>query len=183
MFFYRKFLLFFGGAILFLCLLLNFIQISFPINLQDSSLVYCPLQKIWVKGNESNNFTAENSLDYICASEKKKNFLSFEISLKTFQPVNEKTFFEYLAKGKQAFTKFGEFPRLPKHEFFNASKSEAVTNNFKQKIEKNILSRFSFAQHQRPPNISVSTDFDFQFSRELEKISRNINPRSPPFFI
>lgn len=178
-----KNLTFFGSAFFIFCIALSFFQIFFPPTSEISTLVYCPLQKTWVKSAEHIKPKIEKTLDNICTSETLKNLANFKISLKTLQPADEKTFFDYLEKGDRAFSELNRFPDLPSRKSFTKSKSEIAINNFNQKIEKSTLHHFSFAQFQRPPNVSVAINFDFQITRDLEKISRSINPRSPPFFI
>jgi hypothetical protein len=152
--------------------------ISLPIN---KNLVYCPLQKTWVKANiekVSENDTFKN----ICVTDKKKTELIAELSLKTFalEQVTENVLFDYLEKGNQAL--MNSFPNLPKNEVSKHTKFETAANNFQYDFIKLQLVKITLPQLSRPPNYKKSNKFDFQLTHNLDKISRSINPRSPPVF-
>lgn len=168
----------------FLCFALIYLHIFLPQTFEFPTLVYCPLQKTWVKENTPPIKTKEfQSLDKICASEKRKNTVNFAFSLNTFQPLDEKSFFDYLEKGNRLFTEQNRLPDLPNRKFANQLNTQIAVNNFNQNLENTSPAHFSFAQRQRPPSKSISVNFEFQIVRALKKISHNINPRSPPFFI
>lgn len=183
MFLKSKNLTFFGSSFIFLCFVLSFFQISFSQSFETPTLIYCPLQKTWVKRFEPKTPETFQSFDNICATDKRKNLVSFKISLKTFQPLGEKLFFDYLAKGDRVFTESNQFPDLPNRKLITHSNTEIALNNFAQNIEKTSLIHFSFAQKPRPPTTLISANFEFQIANTLKKISRHINPRSPPIFV
>ncbi len=157
-----------------------------PLNNQfpDENLVYCPLQKTWVQQNVPQP-KIEDSLENICASDKLKSQFSLQVSQKTlgFQPKTEKLFFNYLQKGDLAFVEINQHPNLPDSNLAQNHKLETATNNFRQEIGQQDLAEFTLQQIARPPTFVNSTKFDFQFVQTLDQISRNINPRSPPFSI
>ncbi len=167
----------------FLCFALIYLHIFLPKSFELPTLVYCPLQKTWVKENTPNTPQEFQSVDKICAGEKLKNTVSFAFSLNTFQPLDEKSFFDYLEKGNRLFTEQNRLPDLPNRKLTNDLNTQSAVNNFTQNLENTSPAHFSFAQRQRPPSISISVNFELQIVRSLEKISRNINPRSPPNFI
>ncbi len=167
----------------FLCFALIYLHIFLPKSFELPTLVYCPLQKTWVKENTPNTPKEFQSLDKICAGEKRKNTVSFAFSLNTFQPLDEKSFFDYLEKGNRLFTEQNRLPDLPNRKLANHLNTQSAVNNFNQNLENTSPAHFSFAQRQRPPSNSISVNFESQIVRTLEKISRNINPRSPPNFI
>lgn len=166
-----------------LCFALVFLHICLPQTFETANLVYCPLQKTWVLPNLPKPLAEIQSLHNLCASEKLKNLANFRFSLKTFQPLDENLFFDYLKKGESFFTAQKGLPDLPKRNSIRHLKSEFAVNNFTKNLKKSTHAYFSFEQHQRPPNNSVSVDFAPRILRNLEKISRNINPRSPPIFV
>ncbi len=173
-----------SGKVFCLCFLFALFSANFihPHNPRESvNSVYCPLQKTWVKTNiekVSENDTFKN----ICATDKKKAELIAELSLKTIasQRVTENLLFDYLEKGKQVL--INNFPNLPNGEVSKQAKFETAANNFHRDFIKPRLVKLTLPQLSRPPNYNKSCKFDFQITRDLTKISRNINPRSPPIF-
>ncbi len=118
----------------------------------------------------------------MCATDKRKAELAAELSLKTLyiKRITANIVFDYLEKGDQALT--NSFPNLPKDEISKSLKFETVANNFGQNFIKPNLTQITLSQIPRPPNYQTSVKFDFQIIQTLNKISRNINPRSPPKF-
>lgn len=163
-------------------LLVLFAAVLFPVinSPVKAGLVYCPLQKTWVKPKSevSNNLAP---LKNFCATNKRKIELAAELALKIIdlKSVTENAVFDYLEKGNQVLV--NNFPNLPKDEISKQTKLETAANNFHYDIIKLQVAKTIFPQILRPPNYRTSTKFDFQIVRSLEKISRSINPRSPPF--
>jgi hypothetical protein len=173
-----------SGKVFCVCFLFALFSVNliFPAKSnQIKGLIYCPLQKIWVKAHierVSQNDTFKN----ICATDKKKAELIAELSLKTFalEQVTENLLFDYLEKGNQAL--MNNFPNLPKNEVSKQTKFETAANNFQYDFIKLQLVKITLPKLSRPPNYKKSNKFDFQLTHNLDKISRNINPRSPPVF-
>ena len=126
----------------------------------------------------------------ISSLKKDKKSFSDEISgvnaLKT-RFLDEKQFenlaFKYFKIGKTAFANLPDFPDFPPR---NLIKVSFLTNGFNKTDETRLSFQrnaedFSFAQNPRPPN-AVSAIFpERRNARQLEKISRRIAPRAPPF--
>lgn len=175
---------------LLLCvlILLSLFASSFIFSVKDSpneNLVYCPLQKTWVKKDSEISTIRKNLLDEICLTKNKKQILTLEILIKNAFAIDEKGVFETLHKGFQVLENYRNFPNLPQQTFAEITHSFSVLAS---KDDTNIAffikkEAFSFALNSRPPTIVNSTKFDFQFVQSLDQISRNINPRSPPFSI
>ena len=153
----------------------GFLFLNFSQQIDNQDLVYCPLQKTWVKRNEEPESIRQNPLDQICMSDAKKQTLAIQISLKKSFAINEKGIFETLQKGLKVLDSYRETQNLPENNLAQTRHPCSVSNTKKD--------AFSFALNSRPPTVQNSTKFDFQFARKLEKISCNINPRSPPFSI
>jgi hypothetical protein len=174
----------------FLCvlILLSLFASAFIFSKKDSSnenLVFCPLQKTWVKKDTEDSTIRKNLLDSICLTKAKKQTLTLEILIKKAFAIDENGVFETLQKGFQVLDDYRNFPNLPQQTLVK------LTNSFSllaPKDDTNIAffikkEAFSFALNSRPPTSSNSTKFDFQIAQTLDQISRNINPRSPPFLI
>lgn len=163
----------------------GFLFLNFSQQIDNQDLVYCPLQKTWVKRNEEPESIRQNPLDQICMSDAKKQTLAIQISLKKSFAINEKGIFETLQKGLKVLDSYRETQNLPENNLAQTRHSFSVLNT-KNDLKLNFPTKkdaFSFALNSRPPTVQNSTKFDFQFARKLEKISCNINPRSPPFSI
>lgn len=156
----------------------------FSFNLHTySDLVYCPLQKTWVKQHIERPKFKQNPLEQICMNEAEKLELSKQILLKNAFAVDEKGVFETLRNGEKVLDNYRDFPQMPPQNLFTNKQSFSLLNNkndFRTEVA-NITEVVSFQQFSRPPTIQHSAKFDFQISRTLSKTSRNINPRSPPF--
>ena len=169
-----------SSLILFLLIATFLLPIN---NLPNKDLIYCPLQKTWVKGKVP-KVSIKNELEEICASDKLKSLFSFQIEHKIigFQPRTEKLFFDYLQQGDLTFAKLNHHSNLPESNLAQNHKTEKIGNNFQQKINKQELAKFNLQKIARPPTFQKIAKFDFQIIRKLENISHNINPRSPPCF-
>jgi hypothetical protein len=166
------------------------LQIVFAINIPFLSktslnnLVYCPLQKTWVKLNSDISVTQTTPLNQICMSNAEKQILSAQILFKKAFVIDEKGVFETLKFGVKFLDNYKHFPNLPDKTFaefrglFNLINSK---NDLQIEFVINSQS-FYFEQFSRPPTLTKTTKFDSQIAQTLEKISRNINPRSPPIF-
>lgn len=169
---------------LILCFGLSVFQLSVRDSLKDTNQVFCPLQKAWVKQTLPQPKISRDFNDF-CATDKRKDFLKLEISLKKgfFQPITEKLIFNYLAKDGQALIEFKHFPDLPNRQFSRQAKFQTAANSFFQEFGKRTLVAFTLSPAARPPTFTSSVRFEFQFVLSLKQISRNINPRSPPLIL
>ena len=159
---------------------LNFQSFQTPVS---PNLVYCPLQKQWVKPDEPRAKIERPPFDEICATDARKSSLQFELALKTPRPLTEKIVFDYLERGDRLIAELNGLSGAPEQRFDKQTNFEKAASNFSQKPGKFQIVNFTLPQAARPPNPSdKSADFGFQFVRPLVQISRNINPRSPPVF-
>lgn len=182
----NKFFLIFSNlfclSIFFVLLSANFV---IPYNSNElSNLVYCPLQKTWIKKTTETLLISSNPLEQICMSDSEKQHLAFKIVQKNAFAIDEKGVFDTLEKGDKVLNDYQDFPNLPnqnlaklRHSFFVLN----TKNGFKTDSQINSQT-VSFEQLSRPPTIQNATKFYFQLVHPLTKISRNINPRSPPIF-
>jgi hypothetical protein len=167
---------------MFVLLSANFL---IPSNINElNNLVYCPLQKNWIKKTAETLPIHSNPLEQICMSDSEKQHLAFEIVLKNAFAIDEKGVFDTLQKGDKVLNDYQDFPNFPHQnlaEFQHSSGILNTKNNLQIDFQLNAQT-ISFQQFSHPPTIQSVTKFDFQFVRILEKISCNINPRSPPIF-
>lgn len=173
------------GNILLLSLCFSFFILPLSNPKIDESLVYCPLQKAWVKQSIP-QLKVEDDLENICAGDKLKARFNFQFAQKTlgFQPKTEKLFFDYVQKGDLAFVEINHHSNLPNSNLAQNHKLEPVSNNSRQEISKQDLANLTLQQIARPPTFAKEiSSFESQFFQTLESVSRKINPRSPPFSI
>lgn len=157
--------------------------------LNTAEMVYCPLTKKLQPIRAFNVNSKQNLLDEYCVSEKEKAGFSSEIIKKirfSFSIFNETNFenlvFDYFRIGKSAFDVIPNLPNFPEKKLVKKSFSTSgLSNSFNTQITGKAQEQFSFQLKPRPPTIILQTHFEFLFSQELKKISKNINPRSPPF--
>lgn len=179
--------------LLLFCLFFGSFPISAKQNNPSNDLVYCPLQKKWVKKNQnlSEPKKVEKPLDEICSSSKNKESFIFGlfsvISTKQFSSTKENEeslFFKFLKKGERAFSESPDPNNLPKNQIASAvTKVKGGNVYFNFDFAQELTETFKLNQFARPPNTFQATKFGFHLIRELKNISRNINPRSPPFSI
>lgn len=179
--------------LIFLCLTICSVPVFAQQKSLSTELVFCPLQKVWVKGNQSGSElrSIDDSLDEICAPSESKQHFVFELAKSLFskrieaaQITREQLFFRYLEKGRQAFAEINPSGNLPDRQLTKAAAKETIsTTNYQVDFNQKSAAVFALETLARPPTFHHDTNFDFQFAHELKKISRNINPRSPPFSI
>ena len=155
-----------------------------------AEMVYCPLTKKLQPVKAVKKETRKNPLGEICADGRDKKSFSdelFSASGLKMAALGEKQFenlvFDFFQKGKSAFAGVPQFPDLPHKNSikpFSAVVAFGQTDE-KQFIWKSRAERFSFALIPRPPNTVAANFFEPQNFRELNKISRQITPRAPPF--
>jgi hypothetical protein len=157
---------------------------------RTAETVYCPLTKKLQPVKAQKKETWRNPLENICADESEKKSFSdefFRQNLLKTNSLDEKHFenlaFDFFQKGNAVFANLPQFPDLP-HK--NSVKIFFVAAVFGKANETQLIGNlqsadFSFAQNPRPPNVVSANRFKSQIFSELEKISRQISPRAPPF--
>lgn len=179
--------------LIFSCLLFCSVPLFAKQTFSSTDSVFCPLQKTWVKRShpDAEARRNDNSLEEICAPvEYKQHFIDdlaksfFSRRIERAQVRQEQLFFQYLEKGRQAFAEIAPFNSSPEHQLIKAaSKEKSGMANYQADFHRKIPEAFNLKVLARPPTFSCTTIFDFQFALELKKISRSINPRSPPVSI
>lgn len=179
--------------VVFFSLLICSIPISARQKHSSADLVYCPLQKTWVKGGQPETYSppVDHSLDEICATTEHKQHFVIDLAKSLFSKRIESSrisranlFFQYLEKRKQAFAEVVPFKNAPDYQFVRAAtKEKSGAANYRVSFKRALPSAFGLEALARPPTSNDSVKFNFQFASELKKISRNINPRSPPVHI
>lgn len=153
----------------------------------SNGTVYCPLTKKLQPVHPPKKSAGDISINDFCANDKEKSeFIKVLLNSENLFLINETQFenlaFNYFQTGKTAFQSLPNLPDLPEQNLAKSFYSAAVTGIYDRQISffKIKTEQFDFAQTPRPPTIQASAKFDFQIVRLLEKISQNINPRSPP---
>jgi len=176
--------------LIFSCLLICSVPLSAQRKFAPADSVFCPLQKTWVKRNQPTQ-SIDNSLNEICAPNEHKQHFVYDLAKSLFskrvestQITQEQLFFQYLEKGRQVFAEIAPFRNSPDRRLVNAAaKEKSGTVNYNVDFHRKTAESFNLKVLARPPTFNHDTNFDFQFAQELKKISRHINPRSPPSFI
>ncbi len=182
-------------AIWFFALFLNVFSVALfaePPNI-PADKVYCPLTKRLQPVKVSNKEVPQNPqnpLGEICADEKEKKLFADELFRQNLLKINaldedkfENLVFDYFQKGSAAFADFSQSPDSPhKNSVKNLSVSIAFSKTDETRfVWKTSAEKKSFAQNSRPPNSLTISLFEPQTFIKLEKISRRISPRAPPF--
>lgn len=154
---------------------------------RSSDLVFCPLQKQWVKRLEPGKIVLPAPLTDICAPKKDKTvFLekllgSFRSKFGNYQTTNiGGLFLSYKVKGDRAFSEMPSSPPEPKAPFSFVEKvlSGTVANRFGHIAT--IVQIVSLEQLSRPPTQTSEALFSPVFLRDLETFSTSTSPRGPP---
>lgn len=158
---------------------------------QSPDLVYCPLQKSWVKRNPSAAVAPIKTfklLDDVCASNRlKENFFS-DLSkslhsrrILSHQNDEVKLFFSYLERGEQVFAEIVTPSDAPNRQLAQSSKIEKSGGANYQKDFTNALTGKLFVQQfPRPPTIKNSSFYHSRIVKESNIISHRTAPRAPP---
>lgn len=153
----------------------------------ETDKVYCPLTKKLQPVHSPKQLVRKAALDDFCAADEKK--IQFEQALIETQDLVsfgtisfENLAFDFFQNGKSAFKNFPNQPELPRQNLGKTYCSAIGAGSFEKQNSlaeiKNLT--FDFSRNPRPPTFQTAVKFDFQIARNLEKISQNINPRSPP---
>lgn len=149
--------------------------------------VYCPLTKKLQPVRPPKKVVGKISLDDFCAPKREKeNFLEAVFESPNLFSLDENQLenlaFDFFQNGKNAFKNLPAVPNFPEQNPAKSFSSASGAGSFYNQISFSASKseRFGFSQNPRPPTFQATAKFDFQVVRRLEKISQNINPRSPP---
>lgn len=169
------------------CIVFDLLPFSQRKTVESADLVFCPLQKAWVKRHKT-EISTENPLSQICASDLQKNkFLLDRLSLSLLsfnRNETESLFFDYLRQGRSAFIKAYSSRNLPEQEQIEAIKEHKIagyTHNG-QKTKK-LNTSFTLPQAPRPPSNQEQTLLWTIASTSLETVLKQIHSRAPPFLL
>lgn len=153
----------------------------------STEMVYCPLTKKFQPVHSPKKSVRTISLKDFCAADREKTefaqaFLANPVAVSFAETQMENLALDFFQSGKIAVKKLPNLPHEPNQYSAKTFNPLTGTGNFDKQFSflKTKIERFDFSQNPRPPTFSVSVKFDFQIVRVLEKISQNINPRSPP---
>lgn len=157
---------------------------------RSAETVYCPLTKKLQPVKAQKKELRKNPLKEVCADEKDKNSLAGELFGKNLLRANfldEKQFenliFNFFQRGKATFAKLPQFPDSPRRNSVKTFFAAVVFGKINETsfVWKLQPENFNFAANPRPPNTASVNLFESQNFHALEKISRQIPPRAPPF--
>jgi hypothetical protein len=174
-----------AGLFWLLCTLFTLLPAS-AINGIDRGLVYCPLQKAWVKGGGEPVRQAPEVLKSVCASDAAKQKFTYE-SVRRLGVRNafdrdlaEKLFFDYSKVGRKAFNALPAAPLPTQPGLSERTAPETVIANGRTAIDSSAV------QSVKLPEIrySVAEYLPISFERKMAFSSNDIfrisTPRAPP---
>lgn len=154
---------------------------------RSPGLVFCPLQKEWVKGNQSKRRTSSLSIFETCATTAAKSEFLRKIaertflisSVKEFDPID--LFLDYTSKGERAFASPTELPRSPSGQI---SDPERLTLSIgKHRYERSATTLISSSQIElfpRSPHFDPVPNFSETHPIYSSLASTCACPRGPP---
>ena len=152
---------------------------------ETADQVYCPLQKTWVARETEPTQVHANPLDGICMSKPQKDEFLVQIIRNRAFAIDENGIFETLKQGEQVLRLYRETPNTPQNSIAGISVSLTALNSkndLRFNFEANTASVQGFSFDIPEASFKV-TKYDRPSLRVLSKITRNINPRSPPSLI
>jgi hypothetical protein len=175
------------GYVLFLCFAFSSLttpaSFDFP---RSPDLVFCPLQKEWVKRSLGPIRTEPVLADICAGNQEKESFanrliLAAGASLKIQSPeAVESLFFSYPTKGDRAFTELPPRPNNPDQQLISVKRVQNAGSTNRLVFAAGIIQIFSINRLSRPPTQNAASNFISQKYRDLETISHAIAPRAPP---
>lgn len=152
-----------------------------------AGLVFCPLQKKWVKEGDAGMAAPAVPLSDICAPRRGKvMFVAGLVRAATLQvSVDEKVdltalFFAFRAKGDRAFARIPSAPDEPKTPTTVLHRTSMAAGFNRSSFVAVPAEEFSFEQLSRPPTEPVLTYLYFPRIADLRSIEYPIDPRGPP---
>ena len=169
-------------CVLLLCVWFSGIALKPSFAENSYELVYCPLQKKWVKGNVE-PILVKDPLDEFCSSsDNKKLFTQSFLSNPNYLPTLdvETLFLEYVDKGERAFTEIDHSHELPPRELISFNSIQKASSIYKNELVKKQSANSIELNSARPPNTLVSTKFEFPTVQKQSKLSHQNFARPPP---
>lgn len=154
---------------------------------ERAGLVFCPLQKKWVKEGEAGKVAPAVPLSDICAPRRGKS--TFAASLLTAVSsqisVNKnldltQLFFAFQVKGSGAFAELPSAPDAPRPPTTLSEKTVVTAGIDRNGFIAVPAKEFSFEQLSRPPTASSATNFHLPQIADLKMVADVTNPRGPP---
>lgn len=149
--------------------------------------VYCPLLKTFLAKDVS-FIKLKKTLHNVCATDKQKETFLFEAAQKfpllrfiSDSDQLEKLFFDYLKKGKAAFSTAVYSRNIPERESIKFGAAEKVAGHGNFQIDNHQLTaHVVLPQRPRPPTIARNIFYSTNAAPQFKTISRRIQPRAPP---
>jgi hypothetical protein len=151
----------------------------------EPGMVYCPLQKKWVKGSKEEPVKPSVDLGALCISDKNKATL-LKVFIKESVTIPDESFvFEILKDGIETAIKNQRLPSKPSPlAFKTASSIGTVSSREKSRIDILWLgTNLTYCQQPVGLTTRVNTFFDRRIFLALKPVYQGFNPRPPPIFV
>lgn len=170
-------------AVWMVCVLITALSVVAFEGKGSSDLVFCPLQKQWVK--RSAPAKPKISLADICSSDKEKTHFFNRLILNSGIAYADKSspedlFFAFQAKGDQALKEIPSSPDFPERKLTSLIKVQTGSRISQTVLVAVVTQVLSFEQFSRPPTENLSANFTSRRVSDIDNISPSIAPRAPP---
>lgn len=167
-----------------LCFALSSVSVVAVEAPRAGDLVFCPLQKLWVKGREPEKMRPPDALAAICAANTSKTSflekLAAAPSIKVTAANAVDAYFSFQTDGSRALMKTRSAPDVPQIPLTVVSKLQSTAGSGHVAPVTGLADVFSFQQHARPPTGAVVSNYLSQQIPHLRPSSFAIIPRGPP---
>lgn len=170
-----------------LCVGLSSISVIAVEPLKRSDVVFCPLQKKWIKKSEPTKALSNKPLSDICGSNKnKKQFLNL-LSASVLTRINKGKkvdtgilFINFRAVGERAFAEIPNYPDVPKVPLAIVEKVPVSSGGGRGGNVAATAETIPFEQFSRPPTHDSASKFFFHSVNTLQLVTFAINTRGSP---
>lgn len=153
----------------------------------NGDLVFCPLQRQWVKKSEPKKVKSKEPLSDICGSKKTKTVFLHELILAANTEVKAghnvnigELFVSFSAKGGKAFSELPSAPDSPKMPLTVIEKVQGGANIGRGGFVAITTQIFSLEQLSRPPTRNTASNFCSPQMTDLLSVAYAIHTRGPP---
>jgi hypothetical protein len=155
---------------------------------QSNDLVYCPLQKKWVKGADDQVETQAPSLSAICAPENnKQKFVNrsqadFRLAAAIRNGATEKLFFAFVRNDDSEAARLLSQHNLPQPSDELAAQKQNVAVSTTSDLQIHVATNRPTFELPRPPTSTATSEFAAQPVHRFDSLLDHTCPRGPPHF-
>lgn len=150
-------------------------------------LVFCPLQKQWVKRLEPKQVESKEALSDICGNKNTKTVFLHELIIAANTKVKAghnvkivELFISFSAKGGKAFSELPSAPDSPKMPLNVVEKVQGGASIGRNGFVAISTQIFSLEQLSRPPTLKTVSNFYPPQLTDLQSVACSIHTRGPP---